>query len=95
MKSIKILSVAMLIIMFAVGSVLAEKNTVKQTEQKTCPVMGGEINKEIYADYEGKRIYFCCDGCIPEFQKDPAKYVKKLEDEGAICQDVPKAELKK
>ena len=95
MKSIKILSVAMLIVMFAVGFVLAEKNTVKQTAQKTCPVMGGEINEEIYADYEDKRIYFCCDGCIPEFQKDPAKYVKKLEDEGVTCQDVPKAEPRK
>ena len=35
--------------------------------QKTCPVMGGEINKETYSDYDGKRVYFCCPGCIGEF----------------------------
>ena len=93
MKCIKTLSVAMLILIFAVGFVLAEKNTIKENTKTTCPVMGGTINEEIYADYEGKRIYFCCEGCIPEFQKDPEKYMKKLEDEGVTLQDVPKSEL--
>lgn len=27
--------------------------------QTTCPVMGGAINREWYADYQGKRVYFC------------------------------------
>ena len=47
-------------------------------DQKTCPVMGGAINKAIYTDYQGKRVYFCCAGCVSEFQKDPAKYIAKL-----------------
>ena len=94
MKSIKIVGVAMLITLFAVGYVLAEAKTVKEDSQTTCPVMGGTINKELYADYEGKRVYFCCAGCIPDFKKDPAKYIKKLEDEGVVIEDVPKAELK-
>jgi YHS domain-containing protein len=93
MKSIKRVSLAMLITIFAVGYVLAEE-TVKSKPQANCPVMGGKINKEIYADYEGKRVYFCCAGCIPEFQKDPAKYIQKLENEGMILDDVPRAELK-
>ena len=46
--------------------------------QTTCPVMGGEIDKSVFADHEGKRVYFCCPGCISEFQKDPEKYLKKL-----------------
>ncbi len=50
--------------------------------QTTCPVMGAEINKEVYTDYQGKRIYFCCSACIPEFKKDPDKYLKKLQAEG-------------
>ena len=94
MKSIKIVSVAMLIILFAVGYVVAEGTTVNQKSQTHCPVMGGTINKDIYADYEGKRVYFCCAGCIPEFQADPGKYIKKLEDEGVVLDNVPKAELK-
>ena len=51
-------------------------------EQVNCPVMGGKINKEIYADHDGKRVYFCCAMCIDTFEKDSAKYLKKLEDEG-------------
>jgi YHS domain-containing protein len=49
--------------------------------QKTCPVMGKEINKDIYRDYKGQRIYFCCPMCPPEFDKDPEKYVKIVDEE--------------
>jgi len=33
------------------------------------PGHGGNINKNIYTDYQGKRIYFCCAGCDQEFKK--------------------------
>lgn len=61
----------------------------KAIPQATCPVMGGKIDKQYYADYQGKRVYFCCSGCIKEFQKDPAKYVKKLEDSGVTLEKAP------
>jgi YHS domain-containing protein len=51
-------------------------------------------NKEVYTDYEGKRVYFCCPGCLPEFKKDPAKYIKKLEDAGVTLEKAPKAGTK-
>jgi YHS domain-containing protein len=50
--------------------------------QTICPVMGGNIDKNISTDYQGKRVYFCCTACIPEFKKDPGKYLKKLAAEG-------------
>jgi YHS domain-containing protein len=50
--------------------------------QTTCPVMGSPINKNIYTDYLGKRIYFCCNPCVQEFKKDPEKYRQKLEAQG-------------
>lgn len=46
----------------------------------TCPVMGGRTKKEateaagLYRDYEGTRYWFCCAGCGPAFDADPAKY---------------------
>ena len=50
--------------------------------QKTCPVMeGNKINPKIYVDYEGRRIYFCCQMCPPMFKKDPAKYIAKVDAE--------------
>ena len=57
--------------------------------QETCPVMGGKINKDIFVDHEGKRVYLCCKGCIAEFKKDPAKYIKKLEDAGVTLEAAP------
>ncbi|NOY80444.1 MAG: YHS domain-containing protein [Kiritimatiellaeota bacterium] len=50
--------------------------------QTTCPVMGGKIDKKYYADYQGKRVYFCCGSCIAAFKKAPAKFLKKLDDQG-------------
>jgi len=29
-----------------------------------------------YADYKGRRYFFCCEGCPAEFKKDPAKFAK-------------------
>jgi YHS domain-containing protein len=47
-------------------------------EQTTCPVMGNPIDKSIFVEYRGKKVYFCCKGCPDVFQADPAKYLAKL-----------------
>ena len=50
---------------------------------------GGKINKDLYTDYQGKRVYFCCAACIEPFNKDPEKYIKKLQDEGVVLEKAP------
>ena len=50
--------------------------------QAVCPVLGGHINKNVYADYRGKRVYFCCPGCVDPFKKNPDQYLQKLEAQG-------------
>lgn len=57
--------------------------------QTKCPVMGGRINEKVYTDYNGKRIYFCCAGCIGAFKNNPEKYVKKMEAEGQTPAEIP------
>jgi len=57
--------------------------------QENCPVMGGKINKSLYTDYNGKRIYFCCNACPEPFKKDPEKYIKKMEAEGVELEKAP------
>ncbi len=47
-------------------------------QQTVCPIMGGAINKDIFTEYKGKKVYFCCAGCKPEFEKNPEKYLAKL-----------------
>lgn len=51
---------------------------VAVAEQTTCPVMGGPINKAIFTEYKGKKVYFCCKGCDQKFQENPEQYVAKL-----------------
>lgn len=46
--------------------------------QEVCPVMGGKINPELYVEYQGEKVYFCCAGCPEEFQKNPEQYLAKL-----------------
>ena len=58
--------------------------------QTVCPVEGGEINRMLFADYDGKRVYFCCKGCPEAFQKAPAKYIRKLEQQGVKLEAAPK-----
>lgn len=50
--------------------------------QEVCPVMGGKVNRAIYTDYKGKRVYFCCPPCVKAFNSDPEKYLKLLEEQG-------------
>ena len=51
---------------------------VQTVEQTTCPVMGGAINKNIFTEYKGKKVYFCCLECKGKFEKEPEKYIAKL-----------------
>ena len=46
--------------------------------QTHCPVMGNPINKDIFIEYEGKKVYFCCNGCDDMFLKEPGRYFDKL-----------------
>jgi uncharacterized membrane protein/YHS domain-containing protein len=44
-----------------------------------CPVMEDQPTKASrFVDFQGKRIYFCCDKCVARFQKEPQKYLAKL-----------------
>ena len=73
--------------------VKAEQPAEQQTSQtqQNCPIMGGKINKSIFADFEGKRVYFCCPDCQEKFKAEPAKYVKQMEDAGVVLDKTPPA----
>lgn len=69
------------------SGVVAEAPVVKK--QTVCPVMGGTIVSNIFEDYDGKRVYFCCKGCPAEFKKDPAAYIAKMEKDGVTLDKTP------
>lgn len=72
------------------SNVIKEPNAIKDPnttaaikatlpEQTTCPVMGGPINKDVFTEYKGQKIYFCCTDCIEMFKKDPEKYIGNIK----------------
>ena len=86
MKKITLLTIAILFILPC--TLFAADIDLKS--QTTCPVMGGKIDKEVYLDYQGQRVYFCCPACKDTFLKDPEKYFKKFEQEGVLPESVQK-----
>jgi YHS domain-containing protein len=58
-----------------------EADPDRAPENAICPVMGNEVDPEIYVDHEGRRIGFCCPGCDKLFLEDPEKYLEKVDAE--------------
>ena len=57
----------------------------------TCVVSGaklGSMGAPVVYNYKGREIRFCCSGCPPKFEADPAKYLKQI-DEAIIARQKP------
>lgn len=67
----------------------AEKMTRPQTH---CPIAGNPIERDVFVDYQGMRIYFCCPGCDEDFLKDPEKYLGRMRAEGIEPEASPATE---
>jgi hypothetical protein len=67
----------------------------KVVHQTICPVMGGKIDRKLFVDADGKRIYVCCSACLEKVKADPQKYIKEMEDKGITLYKTPKKSEKK
>lgn len=51
---------------------------------KTCVVsdepLGGDHGEPYTFVHEGQEVKLCCKPCLKDFNKEPAKYLKKIED---------------
>jgi YHS domain-containing protein len=48
-----------------------------------CPVSGdklGEMGKPFAMEYKGQEVLLCCKSCKKDFEKEPAKYIKKIRE---------------
>lgn len=76
----------------AVGADKKADNTGKKASKskpytlKTCVVsdekFGGDMGDPFVFDYKGQEIKLCCKSCKKDFDKDPAKFIKKIEGAG-------------
>lgn len=51
----------------------------------TCVVSGeklGEMGKPYVFDYKGQEVQLCCEHCKGKFEKNPEKYLEKLNQAG-------------
>src|SRR2546423_14469523 len=92
MKKIKLLTVALAtvsIIAAPLSSLAADQKSdakAKPYPLKTCIISGEKLesmDKPYVYVYEGREIKFCCKDCVKDFKKDPAKYVKKIDETAA------------
>lgn len=59
-----------------------KKEEVKPYKPDTCIVSDeklGDMGEPFVFVHEGQEIKLCCKSCKKKFDKDPAKYLKKLE----------------
>lgn len=76
----------MLVILAAAVVVSASDEAKKPVTNKKCPVMAADVSDKFRSEYKGQYVYFCCQGCVKMFDKDPEGYIAKLskEDQEAI-----------
>ena len=95
MKLIKNLTAALLAISVLAGpfTALAGEDKAEKLDKpdpklkpytlKTCSVSGdklGEMGDPILYKYKDRELKFCCKDCPKDFDKDPAKFIKKLNE---------------
>ncbi|HWF03839.1 MAG TPA: TRASH domain-containing protein [Candidatus Angelobacter sp.] len=90
MKSLKTMTVALLITGFLSIPLVVRADDTKKADKltpytlKTCVVsgekLGGDMGKPVTYSYKDREIKFCCKDCQKDFDKDPAKYIKKIEE---------------
>lgn len=71
------------------GLMLAVVVLAADKPQTKCPIMGDPINKKVYVDAKGYRIYACCKGCIGKIKADPDKAVATIKANGEEPEKAP------
>ncbi len=84
MKQIKLNIIALTIAMAISGIASADaKKAEKKPYPLTCVVSDeklGSMGKTFVHEHEGREVQFCCKSCLKDFKKEPAKYLKKLDE---------------
>ncbi len=88
--SLSVIAAGIFLLMVNLSAEEAAKPNPEKKAQTECPVLGGKINKDLFVDVKGKRIYVCCAGCIGKIKADPDKYIKAMEEKGITPEATPK-----
>jgi YHS domain-containing protein len=67
----------------------SDTDTQLPSNQTRDAISGNRVNKDLYADYEGKRVYFCCAESKKTFASDPQPYLIAFREQGVILEVAP------
>lgn len=66
----------------------AEETPLKDVKDMSCPVRATEgcpgdycskkVKRDVSAEHEGRKVYFCCKGCVKAFEKTPKTYLAEV-----------------
>lgn len=80
----KKIALTLVVGVLAVGAFAQGKPAPAAPKELPCAVMPSHKVKiadatksNMFADYKGRRYFFCCGGCPAAFKASPAKYAKK------------------
>lgn len=68
---------------FLTFSAVSQADDAKPYPLGTCIISGeklGEMGEPYVMVKDGQEVKFCCKMCRPDFEKDPSKYLKKIEE---------------
>lgn len=85
------LAMAALLPLSAAQAAEAKTEKPKPYPLKTCVVsgekFGGDMGDPYVFTHQGREIKLCCKSCLKDFNKEPAKYIKKLEEAEKAAKD--------
>jgi YHS domain-containing protein len=86
MKARLAFGVSFVLVVAAVGALIADDKAEKSSDAKDkcvakCPISGEDISKDASIDYKGGKLYFCCMGCAGKFKDSVAKYQAKANEQ--------------
>jgi hypothetical protein len=99
--SLWLIAASMTILSCSGGDQDAEKKTDTEAVRTRAPHIyyqtrdafsGKLVNRDIYSDYKGKRIFFCCENSKDSFLKDPERYMRRFKELGVALHDAPSAD---
>ena len=61
------------------AKVVEEPKPVAKAVNAKCPISGKDIDAAQTSTFEGQLIAFCCGNCKGQFDKEPAKFLAKVE----------------
>jgi hypothetical protein len=79
-----VIAVAIALPLSALRAAESKTEKPKPYPLQTCLVsgekLGGDMGEPYVFIYQGRKIKLCCKSCLKQFNKEPAKYIKKLEE---------------